>query len=166
MHLIEAICHVEFPNKFHWDQYVVARLYDPPQAPVGEILLSRLADGEWRSRIPCAVLADSAVTGYIASGVGLSFWNAGQNNHSAEIFNHGQLKEFHHRTLYDSMFLVNSNWEHEREVEEKACIEVHRKLREEEERKKLRQETHLGFVWYHTMEDLDCMGTVVWPDRT
>jgi hypothetical protein len=46
MHLIEAICHVEFPNKFHWDQYVVARLYDSPQAPVGEILLTRLADSK------------------------------------------------------------------------------------------------------------------------
>jgi hypothetical protein len=101
------------------------------------------------------VLADSAATGYIASGVGLSFWNAGQNNHSAEIFNHRQIKEFHYRTLYYSMFLVNSDWEHERAAEEKACIEVHRKLREEEELKKLRRDTHLAIDWYYNMKELD-----------
>lgn len=45
MNVVEAICDIEFPDKFHLDQYVVAALFAPPQASVAEILLTRLADG-------------------------------------------------------------------------------------------------------------------------
>ncbi|KAF2869125.1 hypothetical protein BDV95DRAFT_112908 [Massariosphaeria phaeospora] len=47
MNLIDAICAVEFPDTFHLDQYVIAWMFAPAQAPLSEILSTRLADGEY-----------------------------------------------------------------------------------------------------------------------
>jgi hypothetical protein len=47
MNLAEVIFGVEFGDKYHLDQYVVARLYAPYQAVLAEILITRLAGGEF-----------------------------------------------------------------------------------------------------------------------
>jgi hypothetical protein len=47
MNLTEVILGLEFGNKYHLDQYVVARLYAPYQAVLAEILITRLAGGEF-----------------------------------------------------------------------------------------------------------------------
>jgi hypothetical protein len=46
INLIEVICGVEFAREYRFDQYVVARLYDPHQAVLAEVLITRLAAGE------------------------------------------------------------------------------------------------------------------------
>jgi hypothetical protein len=65
MNLIEVICNIEFPDRFHFDQYIIAKLYDPQQAILAEVMLTRLASG------------------YVPSGMGLSFWTAGKSVESA-----------------------------------------------------------------------------------
>ncbi|KAF2444390.1 hypothetical protein P171DRAFT_521728 [Karstenula rhodostoma CBS 690.94] len=80
MNLIEAICEEAFNSRFHLAQFVVARLFAPAQASVAEILVTRLAEG------------------YITSGVGMSFWNAGQNNASALDFSAGDNLQFGYET--------------------------------------------------------------------
>jgi hypothetical protein len=47
MNLTEVILGLEFGDKYHLDQYVVARLYAPYQAVLAEILITRLAGGEF-----------------------------------------------------------------------------------------------------------------------
>jgi hypothetical protein len=56
MNLAEVICGIEFPDRFHFDQYVVARLHAPQQAVLAEVLLTRLGSG--RSTVSCILTGD------------------------------------------------------------------------------------------------------------
>lgn len=93
MNLIQAICGVEFVSKFTLDQYVVARLWEAEQATVGEIIVTRIADG------------------YVDSGVGMSFWSAGRNNTSAWNFSSGDLSELAYVIWTETPIQYNQAWE-------------------------------------------------------
>ncbi|MCJ1247196.1 hypothetical protein MMC30_004410 [Trapelia coarctata] len=65
MNLVEAICQVLWRDKFKMTQFVIFRIFNPPQAVAAEILFTRLAQG------------------YTKDGGGFSHALAGRSNYSA-----------------------------------------------------------------------------------
>jgi hypothetical protein len=95
MNLIEVICNIEFPDRFHFDQYIIAKLYDPQQAILAEVMLTRLASG------------------YVPSGMGLGFWTASKGVESAWDFTARQYRRFQYEAYTDGPFKHNIEWEEE-----------------------------------------------------
>jgi hypothetical protein len=93
MNLIEVICNIEFPDRFHFDQYIVAKLDDVSQAVMAEVMLTRLASG------------------YIPSGMGLSFWTEGKSTESAWEFTAAKYRRFQLQTYDEGPFQFNHKWE-------------------------------------------------------
>jgi acyl transferase domain-containing protein len=71
-------------------------------------------------------IANRILPGYITSGVGMSFWHAGQNNTSALDFSSHEMLQFAHAAVHQSHFNLNSTWEleqREKELEQKWQLE-------------------------------------------
>jgi hypothetical protein len=112
MSLIEVICNIEFPDRFHFDQYIVAKLDHAHEAVMAEVILTRLASG------------------YIPSGVGLSFWTAGKSVESAWEFTAAKYQLFQLQTYDEGPFRFNQKWERDlRAVEVKATRQKHQEAK-------------------------------------
>jgi hypothetical protein len=112
MNLIEVICNIEFRDRFHFDQYIVAKLDDVHQAVMAEVILTRLASG------------------YIPSGMGLSFWTAGKSTESAWEFTAAKYQLFQLQTYDEGPFRFNHKWERDlRAAEAEATRQKHQEAK-------------------------------------